>query len=96
MVTHLVEDVHGRRVRDDRSLVVELENGLAPHVHHQRVNARHVVRHARVRSLGVPDRNTPKGGTAVAGVGVNDVYYMHAQGGSGENWRWVACCCCSC
>lgn len=49
--TDLVEYVHGGRVRDDGSLVVQLQDGLAPNVHHQRVDARHVVRHARVSRL---------------------------------------------
>lgn len=36
---------------DDGSLVVELQDCLAPHVHHERVDARYVVRHSRVRCL---------------------------------------------
>ena len=46
-----MEYVHGSRVRDDGRLVVELQDGLASHVHYQGVDARNVVRHARVGGL---------------------------------------------
>lgn len=75
-------------MRDDGSLVVELEDGLAADVHHQGVDARHVVRHARVRSL---DMNYIQGrfyicssSTSGVGVGVRDAYIcmydMHRDG----------------
>ena len=46
-----MEYVHGSRVRDDGCLVVELQDGLASNIHHEGVDARHVVRHARVGGL---------------------------------------------
>lgn len=50
-VACLVEDVHRSGVRDDWRLVVELQDCLAPDVHHQSVDAWHVVGHASVGSL---------------------------------------------
>lgn len=40
-------------MRDDGSLVVQLQDGLAPDVHRQGVDARNVVGHARVSRLAI-------------------------------------------